>query len=295
MGRFILSLTTITGLIATVFPGTAMAGQSIVNTAQICDIQTARQERREGIPKGLLKAISLAETGRWNPVEQATFAWPWTVMALGRGQFFPTRQAALDYIHDLRGRGISNIDVGCMQINLYYHGDAFESIDQALDPAANTAYAASYLKGLYQSNRSWTQAAAFYHSTRPDRAQAYKLKVLKYWNAARRPKTQQAAIVTRIDHVRMAELNSRRKIRAQSAALTDPAKLRRDQIAAWKAGSSGSLGMGQLATMHRIRQESAQRRTFLGTDHDPSGVGFATKRRQQLKNWRKTGYLTSSG
>ena len=304
MGRFILLAAT-TGLIATALTGPVAASQPTVNAAQICDTQTARQERRENIPKNLLKAISLAETGRWDPVEQATFAWPWTVMALGQGQFFPTRQAALDYIHELQGRGITNIDVGCMQINLYYHGDAFDSIEQALDPAANTAYAASHLKGLFRSTGSWTQAAAFYHSNKPERAKAYKMKVMRHWNATRQPGIRQATITGTIssiraaetvtDHVRMAELNNRRKVRSQSSTVTDPEELRRDQIAAWKVENSKSLDMGQLANIRRLRQQGEQRKLFLGTNRDPSGSKFHAKRRLQLEKWRKTGYLAGSG
>ena len=228
MGRFLSLLATLTGLIVLLYPGPAKAAQGVVNAWQICEIQTARQERRTGIPRDLLKAISLAETGRWEPAEGATFAWPWTVMAQGQGHFFPTRQAALDFIGDLRRRGVTNIDVGCMQINLFYHGDAFASIEHALDPETNTAYAASYLKELYQSTRSWTQAAAFYHSSKPDRARAYKLKVLKHWNTARQATasgggTARISVAsTRIDYVRTGELNRRRMAGLKSSAPVDP-------------------------------------------------------------------------
>ena len=301
MGRFITLLATLTGLLATLSPAPGRSAQPVVNAWQICDIQTARQERRTGIPRDLLKAISLAETGRWDDTEQATFAWPWTVMAQGQGQFFPTRQAALDYIHDLQGRGITNIDVGCMQINLFYHGDAFASAEHALDPEANTAYAASFLKDLYQSTRSWTQAAAAYHSNKPERARAYKLKVLKHWNTARQAtasnerSTDVSVASASIDHVRVRELNRLRKIKQKSLAATDPGQLRRGQMAAWKKGGSNTFDIGQLAALRRIKLESQRRKEFQGTVRDETGDEFATKRRHQLDKWRLVGYVGGAG
>ncbi len=301
MGRLLALMATVAGLMAGPFPNPASAGQHLENAWRICDTQTARQERRMGIPRNLLKAISLAETGRWDDAERATFAWPWTVTALGQGRFFPNRQAALDYIAELRRRGIGNIDVGCMQINLFYHGGAFASDRQALDPEANTAYAASYLKELYQSTKSWTQAAAFYHSTRPERARAYKLKVLKHWNAARRAAASKAAPAgisaasTRVDYVRMAELNRRRKAGLESSAAADPGQLRRSQLAAWKNNGRKTLGLGQLAALRRAKLESRRRKQFLGADRDESGREFTAKRARQLDNWRLTGLIAGPG
>jgi soluble lytic murein transglycosylase-like protein len=62
-------------------------------------------------------------------------------------------------VRALKARKICNINVGCMQINLYYHPDAFADLEAALDPASNVAYAAGYLKNLRTSQGSWTRAA----------------------------------------------------------------------------------------------------------------------------------------
>lgn len=43
-----------------------------------------------------------------------------------------------------------------MQINLSYHGKAFKSIEDALDPQKNVTYAAKYLKSLYlKKGKDW--------------------------------------------------------------------------------------------------------------------------------------------
>ena len=43
-----------------------------------------------------------------------------------------------------------NIHAGCIQINLGYQGHAFDSLQEALDPAHNVANAAQLLKSLYR-------------------------------------------------------------------------------------------------------------------------------------------------
>ncbi len=159
-------------------PALAASAQPFDNTRKICAEQTARLERLDGIPRHLLSAISMAESGRWDEARQATFAWPWTVTAEGEGRFFATKAEAVDHVRALRARDVRNIDVGCMQVNMYYHGGAFAGLEEAFDPPTNVAYAARYLKGLFDAARSWTQAAAHYHSTTPERNRPYKLKVV---------------------------------------------------------------------------------------------------------------------
>jgi hypothetical protein len=75
----------------------------------------------------------------------------------------------------------SSIDVGCMQINLRFHGHAFSSLEEALDPASNIAYAASFLRSLMAETRSWRSAAGYYHSRDPTRAARYLEKVTRVW------------------------------------------------------------------------------------------------------------------
>jgi hypothetical protein len=174
------------GLLLT--PGRAAGAPTQVfdNPSKICLRETQLQERLQGLPAHLLTAISRAESGRWDEVRQANVAWPWTVTAGGEGRFFPTRAEALAEVRRLQARGVTNIDVGCMQINLFHHGHQFASVEQAMDPAANAAYAARFLKSLYAATGDWTQAAAHYHSTTPERSEYYKAKVVRLWDATKR-------------------------------------------------------------------------------------------------------------
>jgi len=151
----------------------------------LCAKATNLIERQEDIPRQLLRAISKVESGRFHAKKQVVMAWPWTVMAEGRGRYLPSKSAAIAEVEGLRARGVRNIDVGCMQVNLYYHPDAFADLNQAFDPVANVAYAASYLKALKIEQGSWAKAVAHYHSADPGRYRQYRMKVHVAWRQER--------------------------------------------------------------------------------------------------------------
>lgn len=151
-----------------------------------CRRAVAAAERQYDIPRNLLQAVALAESGRWRERDRAKIAWPWTVYAEGRGRYLPSKQAALDEIRRLRDKGVTNIDVGCMQINLHHHGDEFDSLSQMLEPATNADYAAGFLERLHQESRAWSVAVAHYHSRTPEYANRYRRRVLKLWPVAAR-------------------------------------------------------------------------------------------------------------
>ena len=61
--------------------------------------------------------------------KRANIAWPWTVNANGAGKFFDTKAEAVAEVEFLMTEGVRNIDVGCMQINLKAHANAFATIE----------------------------------------------------------------------------------------------------------------------------------------------------------------------
>ena len=67
----------------------------------------------------------------------------------------------------LQAQGVRSIDVGCMQVNLMHHPNAFTSLEAKYDPTINALYAARFLNSLYGIGGSWVQAAAAYHSQTP--------------------------------------------------------------------------------------------------------------------------------
>lgn len=150
--------------------------------AGLCEIEVMRQERLYGIPARLLHAISLAESGRYDSSSRAVRAWPWTVMAEGRGRYLSSRQEAIAEVRALQAKGIRNIDVGCMQVNLRAHPDAFETLENAFEPAKNVTYAARFLSSLYDTTGDWTLAASYYHSQTPHLAAAYRERLVRIWD-----------------------------------------------------------------------------------------------------------------
>jgi len=155
----------------------ASAGEPLGPDGELCRFQTERQGRLAGLPDDLLTAISHVESGRYDRTRQAKTAWPWTVMAEGRGRYFRSKAEAIAEVRRLQARGIRNIDVGCMQINLFYHGEAFPDLEAAFYPATNVAYAVEFLQGLRRETGSWTTAMTRYHSATPEYARRYKGKV----------------------------------------------------------------------------------------------------------------------
>ncbi len=153
---------------------------------RLCLKASRRVERAHRIPAGLLGAIGRVESGHWVKAAQVSVAWPWTVYAEGRGRYLPSKRAAKREIQALRARGVTNIDVGCMQINLGWHGDKFAGLDEVLDPAANTAYAGRFLAALKTETRTWSRAISRYHSRTPRFAKPYAAKVQAMWRKVKR-------------------------------------------------------------------------------------------------------------
>jgi len=153
---------------------------------QVCGQAGAAAEQRFGIPAGLLRAIGQIESGRSGPGGFAV-PWPWTIEVGGEGRFLPSREAAVAVVRDLLASGAVSIDVGCFQVNLHYHPDAFASLDEAFDPVANALYAARFLSDLRARDGSWEAAVAAYHSATPGYGLPYRDRVLAAWNEAAPP------------------------------------------------------------------------------------------------------------
>jgi hypothetical protein len=138
-------------------------------------------EQKHRIPKGLLSAISKVESGRYHKRHRKIISWPWVIHAEGEGQFFRTKQEAVAAVRALKAKGIKNIDVGLMQVNLLHHPQAFSSLDQAFDPQKNIEYAARFLTDLKKKHASWSNAIAHYHSALPQHHIPYRDKVDRMW------------------------------------------------------------------------------------------------------------------
>ena len=145
---------------------------------RICRKAVQEVERGSAIPRHLLAAIARVESGRRNPGNGSVAPWPWTINAEGQGRYLHSKAEAVAEVRILQARGVRSIDVGCMQINLMHHPNAFAGLDEALDPLANVRYAAQFLQELQNARNNWIQAAANYHSNTAEFALAYQRRVM---------------------------------------------------------------------------------------------------------------------
>ncbi|MDF1735151.1 MAG: transglycosylase SLT domain-containing protein [Minwuia sp.] len=165
--------------------------------ASICRDAALAAERRHNIPSGLLAAVAVVESGRANDAGADISAWPWTIHAEGKGRWHDAKSDAVASVRALKDRGVKNIDVGCMQVNLRYHPEAFEDLEGAFDPATNVEYAATFVKRLFAETRSWSRAISFYHNREPKRANAYRRKVMAAWAGERQHAVNQIRLASK--------------------------------------------------------------------------------------------------
>jgi hypothetical protein len=166
-----LALATVLGLI----------GQSSYAHPGPCGAAIARAEAGHHVPDAFLDAIARVESGRPDAATGALVPWPWTVNAEGQGSFHATKAQAIDAVRALQARGVRSIDVGCLQVNLQQHPNAFASLEEAFDPDANAGYAAGFLVQLFAQMGSWPLAAAAYHSQTPTLGAPYQKRVMAEW------------------------------------------------------------------------------------------------------------------
>ena len=154
------------------------AAQASQRTASdnVCYAAMAHAARTHGVPEDMLVGIALTETGQTSARGVHEPA-PWSANMAGRGYRFDTRREAVAFVEKNLRRGVRSIDVGCMQVNLMWHGNNFKSVNDAFEPARNVDYAASLLRTEFSATGSWQGAIGRYHSYDPDNAAGYRRMV----------------------------------------------------------------------------------------------------------------------
>ena len=158
-----------------------MGAGTAAATLTPCEHAGMEAERTFGLPNGLLLAIGRVESGRLDRATGRIVPWPWAVNLAGAGQLAETKEAAIRIATEALSRGHRNVDVGCFQVNLLHHPNAFATLDQAFDPSANAHYAARFLADLKSRFGSWTAATESYHSADPARGIPYGRAVMGKW------------------------------------------------------------------------------------------------------------------
>ncbi len=150
---------------------TKLATAGSLESSTNCKELISHFEKVHNIPEKLLLAIATVESKKS----------PWAVNAQKKSRFFSTKEAAVQHIQKLKAKGVKNINIGCMQINLQSHGPKFNNIGDILTPYNNIAYAAKLMKILYAQHGSWETAVKYYHSSSSVYHTTYKHKVYSAW------------------------------------------------------------------------------------------------------------------
>lgn len=148
--------------------------------SQKCSRQFSYFEKKYNLPKDILHSVSLQESQKKHSKFSIYIVWPWTVNVAGVGYHFNSKDEAVKFTLQKQAEGHQSIDVGCMQINLKYHSDAFLSVDQAFSPRKNIAYSAKFLKEKLSSNSDWKIAVGNYHSCNQDKSKKYSDNVSRF-------------------------------------------------------------------------------------------------------------------
>ncbi|WP_159993484.1 lytic transglycosylase domain-containing protein [Roseomonas sp. 18066] len=143
--------------------------------AEDCGPAIEAAEQAESLPPGLLRAVGRVESGRRSAT--GVEPWPWALNAGGAGFLLDSRDDAVARLRQLQAAGHRSIDIGCLQVNLHHHPQAFANPEDGFSPALNAAYAARFLRRLQAETGDWMQAVARYHSGDPLRGAAYRARV----------------------------------------------------------------------------------------------------------------------
>lgn len=124
----------------------------------ICESEIVAAAAKYNVPAGILYSVGLTETGRKGSLQ------PYAMNIEGKAFFASSADDVLNRFAQARAQGARLIDLGCMQINYYFHGENFASPGEMLDPKKNVEYAARFLANLHSRHETWTMAVARYHA-----------------------------------------------------------------------------------------------------------------------------------
>ncbi|MGO4567360.1 transglycosylase SLT domain-containing protein [Rhizobium sp. 2YAF20] len=140
------------------FAAAASTSNAQASAVGLCEREIQAAAAKYGIPEGILYSVGLTETGRKGSL------YPYALNIEGKPFFPPSEDAALQQFAMAKQAGAKLIDIGCMQINHYFHGENFASVEAMFDPHANVEYAAKFLRDLHDRHDTWTMAVARYHA-----------------------------------------------------------------------------------------------------------------------------------
>ena len=147
------------GVILALWSASAQAGAKPKGgPPNICEQELARASKKYDVPLAILYAVGLTESGYKGSLQ------PYTLYIEGKDYISSNLADALKLFHEAHDRGVKLIDIGCMQVNWYWHKDEFKSLEDIFNPRLNVEQAARFLKELRQRHGNWTMAVARYNA-----------------------------------------------------------------------------------------------------------------------------------
>ncbi|MCE3233788.1 MAG: hypothetical protein K0R98_2045 [Rickettsiaceae bacterium] len=126
---------TIIALTAVLNVSSAYSAVMDAGEASRCSRYFSLYEKKNHMPSNMLRAIGVTESGRYSKEAGRSVAWPWTINVNGKGYQYESKAKAIAAVKQFQAEGNKSIDVGCMQINLKYHPEAFTNLEQAFRAA----------------------------------------------------------------------------------------------------------------------------------------------------------------
>ncbi|WP_243429646.1 transglycosylase SLT domain-containing protein [Acetobacter sacchari] len=143
-------------------------------------------ERSLDIPQGLLRAIATVESD----------GDPLAVNVNGRALRFPNEAMASEAARVMSAPSAlgarPKVDIGCFQIDLAWHPDAFANVRAGFDPVINGIAAGLFLRRLHALTGDWREAVARYHAASREGGR-YALDVFRVYEGQGEPRRADGA------------------------------------------------------------------------------------------------------
>ena len=94
----------------------------------------------------------------------------------GKGAIFDSKEDMLAYAEKQLVDGDQNMDIGCMQISHYWHGDNFIDLDEMGDPFSNIAMQQHFYLIWNLPTDHGIQAIRHYHNANPEQTHPMSIK-----------------------------------------------------------------------------------------------------------------------
>tara|TARA_Y100000022_G_scaffold194809_1_gene199678 strand:+ start:870 stop:1793 length:924 start_codon:yes stop_codon:yes gene_type:complete len=203
------------------------ASQLIAND-DLCTKIIKKTEINLKIPENLLLSIALTESGR--KVDNNFFPWPWSINVKGKGYFLKNKQQLISFAKNNLEKKIKNFDLGCMQINYYYHGHKFNNVTEMVEPESNVLWSGKFLVSLKKKHKTWDEAISRYHSNTKWRKKQYLAKVMNNWTFV--GKTTDIALNTEEKNQRKNKISNLSKVKKdKEVKLSLRSKVQKNEIA----------------------------------------------------------------